>query len=198
MNLILLSANITEEFDNFIDHWSKLYSYANEDLYYGSIFKEIFTKADIQNFYIWKNGMNLSGPKQRSINDKINSKLPIINDFKRSTSFDLERFKKEFKEVSTVWKIFLLHIIKPSEFPIYDQHIHRAYLFINNENWRNVSSLSIKDKAKEEFYFNRYLPFIEANEFEDLKKLDEALFAFGQFLKTKYSPIIERSLGERN
>lgn len=189
MNLVLLSANITEELDDFLNHWSKLYSYANEDLYYRSIYKEVFTKADIQNLYVWKNGMNLSRPKQRTMDAKINSKLSIINDFKSSASVNLERFKKEFKEVSTVWRIFLLHIIKPSEFPIYDQHIHRAYLFINNGNWRNISSLSIKDKAKEEFYFNRYLPFIEANEFEDLKKLDEAFFAFGQFLKTNYSTI---------
>ena len=196
MNLVLLTVNIAEELDEFINHWSKLYSYVNEDLYDDSIDKEIFIKEDIQNLYTWKNGMRLSEAKQRSVDIKIKAKLSIINDFKRSTSLDIEGFKKEFKDVTTVWRIFLLHTIKPQEFPIYDQHIHRAFLFINNEDWGNVSNSSIKDKPKEEFYFGRYLPFIEANGFNDLRKVDKAFFAFGQFLRTNYSAIIEKDFRE--
>lgn len=192
MSLFQLSIHKSNDLEEFIDYWSKLYSYVNEDLYDNSIDKEIFIKEDIQNLYTWKNGMRLSEAKQRSVDTKIKAKLPIINNFKSSTSLDLKGFKKEFKDVTTVWKIFLLHTIKPQEFPIYDQHIHRAFLFINNEDWGNVSNSSIKDKPKEEFYFGRYLPFIEANGFNDLRKLDKAFFAFGQFLRTNYSAIIEK------
>tara|TARA_B110000285_G_scaffold210694_1_gene252741 strand:+ start:1734 stop:2102 length:369 start_codon:yes stop_codon:yes gene_type:complete len=122
--------------------------------------------------------MKLSVLKQKSLDTKIKAKLTIINTFKKSDSLDLEAFKIEFKKVSAVWKIFLLHIIKPNKYPIYDQHIHRAFLFIHNEDWRNIQN-TMNEKVKEQFYFDRYLPFIEAQNIKDLKKLDEVFFAFG-------------------
>ena len=35
------------------------------------------------------------------------------------------------------------------------------------------------------FYFDSYLPFIQRSNIKDLKQLDEAFFAFGQFLNTR-------------
>jgi len=189
MHLVQLNTNISNNIDVFINSWSKLYSYSNEDIYSKSITKELLTTTDIKNLYKWKNGMKLSVLKQKSLDTKIKDKLSIINAFKKSDSIDVEAFKIEFKKVSAVWKIFLLHIIKPNKYPIYDQHIHRAFLFIHNEDWSNIAN-TMSDKAKEQFYFKRYLPFIEAENIKDLKKLDEAFFAFGQFLNTRnYSKI---------
>ena len=113
----------------FINFWSKLYTFSNEAIYTESINKETFTKTDIQNLYKWKNGMKLSVLKQKSLDTKIKAKLSIINVFKKNDGIDLESFKNEFKNLTAVWKIFLLHIIKPDKYPIYDQHIHRAFLF---------------------------------------------------------------------
>lgn len=184
MKLLILNSSKTTNLNNFINSWSKLYSFSNEAVYNKSIFKQSLTKTDIQNLYEWKNGMKLSLLKQKSFDDKIKSKLTIINDFKSNTEIDLVAFCKEFKKVSAVWRIFLLHIIKPYNYPIYDQHIHRAFLFIHNEDFTNIST-SITNQNKERFYFDRYLPFIQSNNIADLKKLDEAFFAFGQFLKTR-------------
>jgi hypothetical protein len=131
--------------------------------------------------------MRLSVLKQKSLDTKIKTNLSIINTFKKSDTIDLEAFKIEFKKVSAVWKIFLLHIIKPNKYPIYDQHIHRAFLFIHNEDWDNISNTSINSKSKEQFYFERYLPFIEANDIKDLKRLDEAFFCIWSV--SKYSKL---------
>ncbi len=178
--------------NNFILTWSKQYAYANETAYYSSISKKEFTTTDIQNLYVWKNGMRLSEPKQKSVDAKIKAKLPLINKFKSNDKINLEGFKKEFKDLSVVWKIFLLHSINPNKYPIYDQHIHRAFLFIHNEDWSNISNTSVKDFEKETFYFKRYLPFIESINVPDLKKLDEAFFAFGQFLNTRnYATLLQ-------
>ena len=160
-------------------------------VYNKSIVKEILTNADIQDLYKWKNGMKLSVLKQKSLDTKIISKLSIINALKYDTNLDIEYFKNEFRNISAVWKIFLLHIIQPNKYPIYDQHIHRAFLFIHKEDWSNISNTSINNKAKEQFYFERYLQFIESHNINDLKKLDEAFFAFGQFLNTRnYSKLL--------
>ena len=177
---------------DFISFWSKQYAYSNETAYYNSISKNEFTNTDIQNLYVWKNGMKLSKSKQKSVNEKIKEKLPIINKFKSNVKIDLEGFKKEFKNLSAVWKIFLLHSIKPHKYPIYDQHIHRVFLFIHNEDWSNISNTSVTDIEKEVFYFERYLPFIESINVTDFKKLDEAFFAFGQFLNTRnYATLLQ-------
>lgn len=184
MMLPIINIDVTNDFKDFVNCWSQLYSFSNEAIYRVSISKKTLTKIDIQNLYEWKNGMRLSVLKQKSLDTKIKSKLSIINDFKNEADIDIELFKTEFKSLSTVWKIFLLHIIKPNKYPIYDQHIHRAFLFIHNEDWSNISNDTINNKAKEQFYFERYLPFIESQNIKDIKQLDEAFFAFGQFIKT--------------
>mgnify|MGYP003667904816 CR=1 FL=1 len=193
MELIVLNNSKINDLIDFINSWSKLYSFSNEAIYSKSIVKETFTKTDIQNLYKWKNGMKLSVLKQKSLDTKIKAKLSVINTLKNDNEIDIDAFRKEFRNLqATVWKIFLLHIIKPNKYPIYDQHIHRTFLFIHNEDWSNISNTSISNKAKEQFYFERYLPFIEAQNIKDLKKLDEAFFAFGQFLNTRnYSTLLQ-------
>jgi len=190
MNLYTLTPTTTN-IQDFINFWSKQYAYTSEETYYNAISKKEFTATDIQNLYVWKNGMKLSAPKQKSVDTKIKAKLTIINRFKSNNEIDLDAFKKEFKNIPAVWKIFLLHSIKPNKYPIYDQHIHRAYNYIHNLGYRNISS-DMSNKLKEEFYFKTYLPFIKEQKFKDLKKLDEALFAFGQFLNTRnYATILQ-------
>lgn len=185
MNLVILKNDKTIDLDEFITSWSRFYTYANEGVYSKAIVKETYTIQDIQNLFQWKNGMKLSVLKQKSLDTKIIAKLYVINDFKNSDKVDLEAFKQEFNNLTAVWKIFLLHIIKPKEYPIYDQHIHRTFLFIHEKDFSNLSNTSINNKAKELFYFEEYLPFIKSNNIKDLKKLDEAFFAFGQFLNTR-------------
>lgn len=185
MNLTIFHKNTSTDLLDFIIFWSKQYSFSNEAVYSDSIFQKAFTTTDIQNLYVWKNGMKLSELKQKSLDDKIKSKLSIINNFKSHDEIDLVIFSKEFKNLSAVWKIFLLHIIKPNKYPIYDQHIHRTFLFIHKEDFSNISNTSITNKVKEQFYFDSYLPFIEGSNVKDLKQLDEAFFAFGQFLNTR-------------
>jgi len=169
----------------FINYWSKLYDYPLESLYNERILKPEFDNEDLQQLFIWKNGMKLSAGKQKSLETKILSKLEIVNEFKSKEIIDLEEFQRQFYNLTAVWKIFLLHIIKPNKYPIYDQHINRAFNYIHGLDYQNISADSMTNKSKEEFYFNTYLEFIESLENIDLKALDEAFFAFGQFINTK-------------
>ena len=164
----------------FISFWSKLYAYDNAALY-DKIHYKVLSEKDIKDLYQWKNGMKLSQAKEKSLNTKILKKLNIINSLRATTEFDLDYFLKEFKEVSVVWKVFLLHIISPSMYPIYDQHIHRAYRFMNNEASDGIKA-SMNESVKLKFYFEEYYPFVKESKIKDLKKMDEAFFAFGQFI----------------
>ena len=186
-NLIIpiIKQQKAKELHEFISYWSSFYDYPNDSLYNGCIWKSQFERNDILNLYVWKNGMRLSKQKQLSLEEKVLPKLILINKLKEEGSLDLNFFFNEFKSVSSVWKIFLLHIIKPNQFPIYDQHIHRAFLFIQGLDYSKISNDTISEKEKLVFYQESYLPYIKENNVTDLKKQDEAFFAFGQFLKTR-------------
>ncbi|WP_293887845.1 MULTISPECIES: hypothetical protein [unclassified Sphingobacterium] len=186
MNLQILSASQTSDWKSFIDFWSSMYFYKLEDVYNSRINKEIFEEEDLLNFYIWKNGSVLSKPKQKSFETKIIANLTHINSAKLNKHYKFSDHIEKYKDISAVWSIFLLHLIQPNKFPIYDQHIHRAFVFITGiDDYRKIDGKA-SNKSKFEFYSEKYLPFIEENLKDfDLKKIDEAFFAFGQFLKTK-------------
>jgi len=186
MKIIILERKKINDVDEFVRFWSELYSYKNEPLYANNIASKKFRKNEVRDLFVWKNGMKLSHLKEKSLESKILNKIDKINDFKTVEDFDLNKFRVYFDNVSSVWKIFLLHIINPNKFPIYDQHVHRAYNYLKEENWQGVSS-KISPKIKESFYFNEYLSFILDNGIKDLKKFDEAMFSFGQFLNTNYN-----------
>lgn len=182
MSLILpiLTNRQSGSLQEFISFWSKLYVYDNAVLY-ERIHNTTLSEDDLKDLYKWKNGMKLSQAKEKSLNTKIISKIDIVNNLRAASNFDLEYFLKEFKQVSVVWKVFLLHILKPNRFPIYDQHVHRAYRFINNQSSDGIKA-SMNESVKLKFYFEEYYPFVRESKITDLKKMDEAFFAFGQFI----------------
>lgn len=170
----------------FISHWKKLYSYFDDNRYRQNISNAEFSSKNLEELFHWKNGMTLkgSGGKEKSLNEKILNRIELINQYKSSNTLDLEIFNSDFSNLSAVWRIFLLHILKPNQFPIYDQHIHRTYNFIHNLDWQSISN-TISDKKKLDFYYSTYLPFVQTLGAVDLKEMDEAFFAFGQFLNTR-------------
>lgn len=186
MRIPILNKTEANDLHTFISFWSKLYSYRPglEHLYKDAIDNKQYDEKDIQAFFTWKNGMKLSSGKQTSLNRKIKSKLSIINKLKASKDFEVTVFSENFKNLTVVWKIFLLHIINPKKYPIYDQHIHRTYNFIHGLPYNHREIEPLTEKEKERFYFDEYLAFIDTINGIGLKTIDEAFFVFGQFLKT--------------
>ena len=189
MEILVFEIKKQTNINSFIDFWSRLYSYPLENIYNKTIIKKQFEIDDIQRLYIWKNGMKLSNKKQQSLDLKIKAKLALINKYKQNDNWSIEDFQNEFEDLSAVWKIFLLHIIKPEIYPIYDQHIHRAYNFIHKLPYSKISA-SLTNKNKEHFYFNTYLKFVNKLKDVNLKKFDEAFFAFGKFINSNNNIIL--------
>lgn len=183
MNFPILKSQNTSLID-FIIYWSRLYNYTNEELYDNCIIKNTYAEDDIRSMFIWKNGMKLSIGKQKSLEEKIISKISYINNLKSQPSWSIESLNTEFKNVSFVWRIFVLHIIKPYEIPIYDQNVHRTYNFIHYKDIINVSE-QLTGTVKESFYFDEYYPFIKSIEGTTLRQIDKAFFTFGQFINSQ-------------
>ena len=185
-NLFILQKQPCGSVTEFISHWRTLYNYFDDGKYKQNIDVVEFKPTNLIELYHWKNGMTIkgSGGKEKSLQEKILNRIASINKYKKLSSIDLDKFNTDFADVSAVWRIFLLHTIKPKVYPIYDQHIHRTYNFIHNLEWRSVTN-TIPDKKKLDFYYNTYLPYVELLGVTDLKAMDEAFFAFGQFLNTR-------------
>ncbi len=192
--MFILDKKEINDLNKFIDYWAKLYKlnsdFDKEMLYTETIGKTQFTDSDINKLFKWKNQMKLSDKKQKSLNDKILSKIDFINNLKQSDEIKKDEFLEHFKPVSAVWKLFLLHTIKPEKYPIYDQHVHRCYNIIKGLPFDTINA-ELKEKVKIEFYFNDYLPFIqEVSKKIEMKKIDEALVSFGQFFASKKNCIL--------
>ena len=181
-NLLKLSYHSVSP-KEFITFWSSFYNYPLEELYINRISKNQFSSNDLTKLFEWKNGSRLSAKKQKTF-QKIINKLDVINDLKKE--FSLNIFQDKFKFIKgIIWKIYLLHLIAPSEYPIFDQHVCRALYFITKNQKKEIPS---QNRVKEKLYFDEYVTFF--NKLSEggvsRKKLDEALWAFGKFLKTSY------------
>lgn len=182
MNLPVLSSRSVKPKD-FVTFWSCFYDYPLEELYMSRIGKKQFTEDDLRKLFEWKNGSRLSQKKQKVL-ENIIEKINLVNALK--AKFDLDLFQDEFKFVKgTIWKIYLLHIIRPGKYPIFDQHVYRAFLFISK---RRRAEISTNNKQKQNAYFSEYISFFNSIVGQSIsaKKLDEALWAYGKFLKTPY------------
>jgi hypothetical protein len=102
----------------------------------------------------------------------------------------VNRFKNEFADISAIWKLFLLHIIAPNIYPIFDQHVYRACIYLTTQKLKEIP---LSNNKKEQIYFQDYLEFfndIVATSQLPRKQVDEALFSFGRFLKSIYGKSI--------
>ena len=73
-----------------------------------------------------------------------------------------------------IWKIFALHILNPDEYPIFDQHVYRAMVYLKTGKIEGIPKTS---KEKQLKYIGEYLHFYndEHEHYED-RNLDKALF----------------------
>ena len=194
MNIKTLNIKKTETLQEFCDVWALLYtdSERDETHYLPAINSEIIDKELLLKFYEWKNGSILSQLKEKSYKENIESKLQEINNLRNNQTTDFGIIKDIFPKVSDIWLITLAHLINPSCFPVFDQHVYRAYKFMTY----NTIEMPEYDKEKErvKLYLDKYLPFFDSLTSSDTtvsrKKLDEALWGFGKFIG-KYNSIIE-------
>jgi hypothetical protein len=182
MNLILFKAEIASVSPtDFIEYWSRFYDYPEEHLYSESIQKDQFDLESIEKLFVWKNNMVLSKRKQASFS-RIVSKIGLINELKMNWLEN--KFNESFGSINAIWQIFLMHIIQPTRFPIFDQHVYRAHCYLLDGL---ASEIPGNNKKKISYYKTKYVPFYDdfrkKSTGHSSKEIDNALWAFGRFIK---------------
>lgn len=97
-----------------------------------------------------------------------------------------EHFLNHFKKGGAIYRIFWLHCCDFQRFPIYDQHVHRAMVFIEDGEIEELPKLGPQTVVHH--YLNRYLPFWESFHKNDARDVDRALWVFGKCLKNSSLP----------
>ena len=155
---------------DFLSHWAKSYYYKDEWKYDNNIGKPL-TKQSRLELFEWKNG---SRSAQKKL-DSISRSYPL--------TFDGDATKSYLNEKGAggaIRNIFYMHCIDHSKYPIYDQHTHRAMGYIRTGK---IEEISEKKSVMYKTYQNDYIPFLNSLNEKDQRKIDKALFSFGQFLK---------------
>jgi hypothetical protein len=176
----------------FIEYWSAVYwTTTKVNPFYDEVIKQSrFSKSDIRGLFDWKNGIPINGHRQKTASvEWVLRHLSVVNRLKQQ-SFDQEVFDKHFGKMSAIWQIFLLNLIDPRRFPIFDQHVYRTYRFITDRTI--VDAVPGTRQQKLELYHGKFIPFF--NEIRPsrmpIRRVDNALWTFGRFLKSTYAPIL--------
>ncbi len=163
--------------DEFVKFWSNQYFDKKEHLYKPNIGKSL-TPDRLLKLFEWKNGSKIANHKLTSIfRNYIDASPtpPALDDTEA-----LIRFASS--EGGAIWRIFWLHCHSPETYPIFDQHVFRAMAKLLRGNLEEIPE---NNKTKAVIYAKEYLSFHQSFKHDNSKQLDEALWAYGKYLKAK-------------
>jgi len=179
---------VIEGFENppqFVEVWKSKYSYLNEEKYFQNIDSVFDNETSFFQLFKWKNGTgDVIYEKKMKVVEGFYEKLDVLKQLR--SNFNWKQFENEFQPTknSPIWKIFLLHLIKPTEFPIFDQHVYRFYYF---QKEGVIEELSNRPEIIYETYKQEYKPWFNSvqREFQlNSKHMDQSFFSFGKVLKS--------------
>jgi hypothetical protein len=187
------------EMRGFILFWKDYYNegkYPDDEYEYHLRKDGVIAPEGLLYLLEWKNGNPLSGKKMQIYRVAVEN-LDRLMGFRLRGSIggedvvELLRLVSGIIRTGLIWKIFLMHITRPEDFPMFDQHVYRAYCFLENGEITETSF------TESDFgLYHQYRSFvIDLSEKEkiDLRTIDKALFAFGRFIKEYKAQFEENS-----
>jgi len=176
----------------FVEFWESFYqSRISDEVYQANLsMGGELSKENICLLWRWKNeryGSPLIEPTQAILGE--------INAFRRLEHVDEPGERKFWQKVATitqriVWQVFLFHMARPLDYPIFDQHVMRAYLALTRGYlYRNPREAIEPCRSYERFcsaysgYRSFFFDLVKEAGASELKAVDRALWAFGRHLK---------------
>ena len=159
--------------NDFVRFWDQMYFGFDEGVYQDNI-NQPLTEERIVRWFEWKNGMRLSANKLQTVRRNFTPKELIGHDADART---LSEFLN--RPGGAIWRIFWLHLQHPLYFPIFDQHVHRAMAILLK--WPEID-IPNNDPTKIRTYLDSYCPFFKRFDGCEHRKIDRALWSFGEFL----------------
>ena len=159
----------------FVEFWAARYPTMKDSAYLSNIGKPLNDERLLALFE-WKNGGPIAQLKLDSIHRNYGRNLqdpPSRGDRSRMLEFIQQ-------PGGVIWRIFWLHCYDHLTYPIFDQHVYRSMRRLQNGRAAEIPTNNV-EKAKA--YVDEYLPFHATLKYPDAKKIDEALWSYGKYLK---------------
>ena len=121
-------------------------------------------------FDIWRDLADNTGDVLKNIPSKLqNNKPRVLIEMEKRKGFGF------------IWGLFVLHCFYPKVYPLYDQHVYRAYVSIQNPNII-LPNIASTNWAKYLEYANFFNSLLSREDFSQVE-IDRALWAYGKYLK---------------
>jgi hypothetical protein len=166
--------------DLFLDHWASRYRDENDKKFYDPYIGKADLKTDeaaLKDLFRWKNGVRLSAAKLVSI------RANYFDDWTEDANLERRYLDPSEDGDRPIWNIFYLHCRFPDQYPIYDQHAHRAMIYIQEHAIREDLSKKPELVYKSYKQYRCFVAHIRRATGHKLRTIDRALYTFGQFLK---------------
>jgi len=167
----------------FINFWNLFYNDSNslDDKMYYPYINDLSKNDFLDNLWSWKMQVHFKSKsnqnKLRKMKEDENKRI-IINFRDGKPSFDeLFNFSGKIFKNGIIYRIFLMHICRPTEYPIFDQHVFRAFIFLTTKNIPKELQTIEDYKDYRDFVFKIHEQYKIS-----LRNIDKGLMAFGQFL----------------
>ena len=176
----------------FISFWAQRYSYsAGEEDYDSNIRHDEsdYAQDDLVALMRWKAGARHVVRAERFARQIPLEALNELHAQRETSDSDLRDFYSRVAkpltktQYSIIWPIFVCHIARPDDVPIYDVNVWLAWLYITGElGGQHFAQTPRKFDTYME-YRRFFLELVRASGATP-RETDKALMAFGQFLRT--------------
>ncbi|MEA4826383.1 MAG: hypothetical protein VB130_07090 [Clostridium sp.] len=144
--------------------------------------------------YMFTNRWNNSAPVGSQVWNYISRNQEVIKS-RIPKEFPLEKPEiavelQERKGFGFIWTVFVLHCFYPVIYPLFDQHVYRAYRFIitDGKECPNLAPDDWNEYLNYKIYFNELLNDSKIPYYQ----LDKALWAYGKYIKQNSKIIIKK------
>ena len=159
----------------FVEFWAARYPTMNDSAYLSNIGRPL-TSERLLALFEWKNNGPIARQKLSSIHRNY-----IKNPPDPPSPGDRNGLLAFIQQPGgVIWRIFWLHCHDHLTYPIFDQHVYRSMRRLQNGC---AAEIPIKNVEKAKAYVDEYLPFHATLKYPDKKRIDEALWSYGKYLK---------------
>lgn len=174
----------------FVEFWGCRYFDPNDIKIYEKHIGGPHTAQSLHKLFRWKFGHfheSKSDEVNRHFINRRNRAAALVKNLANRPRREFAaEFLRTFGTGGAIRRIFWLHCWN-NDFPLYDQHVHRAMTHILN-NGRTEELAKAKEPEQIDLYLDRYLPFFDAFPVLRSRMVDKALWQFGKALKTGIVP----------
>jgi hypothetical protein len=161
----------------WLRHWRReYYERYDRENYTTLVTKSILSREDVLKMLGWKSPRFGKKVKRKISSSKYLDKLNMLRINKIWKEDELDDFVRIFypryPKEAPIFGSFIKHVLKPDDFPIYDEYVHAAFHVLNGTSQRNCLMDCYPEYCD---FFKKTKKKLKCS----CKELDEALWAFG-------------------